>query len=160
MDILDHPRYKEKPILLFFEKYIEDLIGQLPSEKSDIIQSLNLNKVFSTEATQWQEVIRESLKLSDTLDFAILDRWLQLQEENDPTPAKDFATAFVDEYFAPDSQIDIWTEESFCDAVERIERHYQGEKPVINMDEIYQEFAAIREEMKAKQLEKNEEATA
>ena len=34
MNLQDHPRYGQNPIYIFFESYIQDIIGYLPKEKS------------------------------------------------------------------------------------------------------------------------------
>ena len=52
MSIQDHPRYGENPIYLFFEAYIQDVIGFLPKEKSESIQNMNIQKVFSSQASE------------------------------------------------------------------------------------------------------------
>jgi len=127
MDILEHPRYKDKPAILFFENFILDLIGQLEPERQEYLASLNLHKVFNTKATEWREVVREALQLSDTIEIAILDRWLRLQEANDPIAPLDFAMQFSDDYFADNSTVDVWDEATFCEAVSRIEKYYEGD---------------------------------
>ena len=124
LSIHDHPRYGENPIYLFFEAYIQDVIGYLPEEKSDSIQSINLQNVFGTEATEWHAVIEETLHLSGNIDTAILDLWYQNRDqfktesgEYDPVW---FSQIFTDEYMKDGSQVDVWPEGALEAAKERI----------------------------------------
>ena len=129
MSIQDHPRYGENPIYLFFEAYIQDVIGYLPKEKSDSIQSMNIQKIFGTQASEWHSVIEETLHLSDTIDTAILDLWYRNREqfkteggEYDPVW---FSQIFTDEYMKDGSQVDVWPEGALEAAMERI-KHAQS----------------------------------
>ena len=132
MDLLEHPRYKDRPMYLFFEKYITEVVGELPPEKSDIIQNMRLDEVFGVEAETWQDVVRQALRLSPTLDIAIVDRWFDYLEEaadagREPE-ADGFARQFVDAYFADNSDIDVWADGELDAAIERIKaRRTQNE---------------------------------
>jgi hypothetical protein len=124
MDITQHPRYQERPFLLFFEKYVLYVLDLLPEEKYKTIQSLNLGKLFSTKAQEWPAVIEEMLQLSETLSVAIWDEWLRYQDNveklrREVVPEK-FGELFADRYFAPESRIDQWTEKTLADAKQRI----------------------------------------
>lgn len=130
MSIHENPRYGENPIYLFFEAYIQDVIGHLPREKSDSIQNMNIQKVFGTKATEWHSVIEETLHLSNTIDIAILDLWYRHREyfktdagEYDPVW---FSQIFTDEYMKDGSQVDVWPEGALESAKERI-KHAQSE---------------------------------
>ncbi len=125
MDLKDHPRYKDKPVYLFFENLVLDIIGELSVEKRKVLDELNLQFIFGSKAHNWQEVIRETLQLSNTLDVAVLNEWYRnLDGELDAVyPARKFAEHFVDAYFAPDSTIDVWNEASLENARQRIEEH-------------------------------------
>ena len=109
---LEIPRYKENPIYLFFESYILDVIGHLPRERSEGIQSMNLQKVFKTAASEWHSVLRETLDLSPTIDIAILDLWYRNQDiaksQGLEYAPEHFAVNFADEYMKDGSQVDIW----------------------------------------------------
>lgn len=125
MSIQEHPRYGENPIYIFFEGYIQDVIGYLPKEKSDSFQSMNLHEVFNTEATEWHEVIIETLQLSETIDIAILDLWYRNREqfrseagEYDPVW---YSQIFTDEYMKEGSQVDVWPKGALEAAKQRIE---------------------------------------
>ncbi|WP_144202597.1 hypothetical protein [Shewanella sp. KCT] len=129
MSIQDHPRYGENPIYLFLEAYIQDVIGYLPKEKSDSIQSMNIQKIFNTQASEWHSVIEEILHLSSNIDVAILDLWYRNREhfksdsgECDPVW---FSQIFTDEYMKDDSQVDVWPEGALEAAKERI-KHAQS----------------------------------
>ena len=124
MSIQDHPRYGQNPIYLFFESYIQDVIGYLPKEKSESIQEMNIQKVFGTEATEWREVLKETLHLSDTIDIAILDLWYRNREhfktENGEYDPVWFSQIFTDEYMKEGSQVDVWPEGALEAAKRRI----------------------------------------
>ncbi|MDZ4401048.1 hypothetical protein [Prosthecobacter sp.] len=126
--VFDNPRYKENPIYLFFEDYILDVMGHLPSDKIDSIQAMNLQKIFSTQSSQWRDVIREVLHLSATIDIAILDLWIRNQSCYDDTNQGylAFAQDFTDRYMADDSKIDVWPDGALETAKERI-KQYQSQ---------------------------------
>jgi hypothetical protein len=129
MCIQDHPRYAENPIYLFFEAYIQDVIGFLSKENSDSIQGMNIEKVFGTQASEWHAVIEEALHLSSTIDTAILDLWYRNREqfktksgEYDPVW---FSQIFTDEYMKDGSQVDVWPKGALEAAKERV-KHAQS----------------------------------
>lgn len=126
VSIEDHPRYGENPIYLFFEAYIQDVIGFLPKEKSDSIQGMNIQNVFNTQASEWHEVIKETLHLSNSIDIAILDLWYRNREhfkaESGEYDSVWFSQIFTDEYMKDDSQVDVWPEGALEAAKERIRR--------------------------------------
>ena len=124
MELLQDARYQETPVYLFFEKYILNVIGKLSQDKIEILQQINLQQTFSTHSSEWKEVIREVLKLSSTIDIAILTFWYKRLEitqaqgiEIDPEM---FSKEFVDAYFEENSVIDVWTEKTLQSAKERI----------------------------------------
>ena len=110
--ILEHPRYGKQPINLLFEALVLDVIGCLPDAKRQTLQTMNLQKVFNTQASEWRQVLRETLHLSDTIEIAILDLWYRNREVSrkqgqdfDPVV---FSQEFADHYFAENSQVDVW----------------------------------------------------
>jgi hypothetical protein len=127
MNVLDHPRYKENPVYLFFENYILDIVGELPPEKSRIIQGMNIQKVFNTKSAEWHEALREALDLSNTIDVAILDLWYRNQEiansQGVMYSAQHFAMNFTDEYMKDESRVDVWLPGALDAAKERIASH-------------------------------------
>jgi len=129
MDLLQDPRYKDTPVYLFFEKYILNVIGELPSDKQDILQNINLQEIFSTHATNWRDVVREVLHLSSTIDIAIMYQWhLYREKKQDEADAATFSQQFVDDYFLENSNIDVWTEESLMQAKQFIQENQQLQK--------------------------------
>ena len=126
MSPLEHPRYKENPVYLIFECYIEDTIGHLPEKKSRAIQDMNLQKVFKTKSTAWKSVIRETLLLSDTIDIAIQDLWYQNRDDfMDNRGQFDtylFSQVFTNEFMEDGSTIDVWPPGALYAAKERISR--------------------------------------
>jgi hypothetical protein len=119
-----NPRYAKNPIAYFFESYILDVIGHLPPERSEKIQSINLQKVFNTGAREWREVVRETLHLSNTIDIAILDLWytnqdLAAQRRVAYTPLV-FAQDFSDKYQKDGSKVDVWPPGALASAQARI----------------------------------------
>lgn len=123
----DHPRYGENPIYLFFEDYILDVMGELPPEKSEKYQEMNLQSVFNAESSEWKEVIQETLNLSDTIEIAILDLWYRNREigrkEGMEYEPRQFAIDFTDHYMKDDSKVDVWEDDALQLAKERIVRH-------------------------------------
>jgi hypothetical protein len=114
--IFDQPRYAENPIYLFVEHLILDVIGHLPSTQD--ISDLDFQKLLGVEADSWQEAVRKSQQLSETIDMAILDLWYRNQHlYDDPWH---FAQEFVDHYYEEDSQVDVWGPGDLEAASERI----------------------------------------
>lgn len=132
MDLLTDPRYKDTPVFIFFENYVLDVIGKLPSDKQVLLEGLNLQKIFSTQADNWKDSVREALRLSSTIELAILHRWYLTVEANEQnnreTDPVQFSKEFVDAYFAENSPIDTWDEASLMDAKEFVQKHQMREK--------------------------------
>lgn len=126
MDLLQDPRYKDAPVYLFFEKYILNVIDCLAAEKQDILKNINLQEIFNTRSTNWQDVVCEVLHLSSTIDIAIMYQWhLYLEKMQDAAEEVDaikFSKQFVDDYFSENSDIDIWTDESLMQAKQYIQK--------------------------------------
>lgn len=127
--VFDNPRYKANPIYLFFEAYILDVIGKLPPEKSASIQAMNLQQTFSTKATEWRDILREVLHLSETIDIAILDLWIRNRTCYDDTNQGYYAYAqdFTDRFMADDSKVDVWPDGALSAAKERINQHQSND---------------------------------
>jgi hypothetical protein len=122
--IAEHPRYAKQPINLLFEAFVLDAIGQLPDAKRQSLQAMNLQNVFNTQASEWRDVLRETLHLSNTIDVAILDLWYRNRDalrkqgqEYDPVA---FSQDFADNYFADDSKVDVWPDGALDAAKKRI----------------------------------------
>jgi hypothetical protein len=120
MDLLDHPRYQDKPVLLFFEKFVLDIIGELEPKQRKILDELDLKKVFGTQSSQWRDVIAEVLHLSSTIQIAVLDEWYKYidvkEAQNERANATSFMTEFADAYFQDNSPIDVWPDEASLEA--------------------------------------------
>ena len=125
--------WKKKPktpktdmnINVFFKAFILDTLKELPTEKNDLIEKMNLDKIFSTDFNDWKKTIKKVLNLSDTIEIAIKDLWLRNSEisKNDGTElnADQFADLFIENYFVENSKVDIWENESdFNNAKNRI----------------------------------------
>ena len=103
-------------INVFFKAFILDTLKELPEEKNTMIEEMNLDKVFSTDFGNWKKTIKKVLNLSDTIEIAIKDLWLRNSEiaKNDGTElnADQFADLFIENYYAENSKVDIWENES------------------------------------------------
>jgi len=121
---LEHPRYKQNPIYLFFESFVLDTIGHLPDDRSRAIQAMNLQRVFKTSAVEWHAVLRETLHLSETIEIAILDLWYRNQDiargKGVTYSPEQFAVNFTDEYMKDGSQVDVWPPGALEAAKQRI----------------------------------------
>lgn len=127
--MIDEKRYEENPSFLFFEYYILNTIGLISKEKYDEINNLEINQMFGTEKKEWTEIVIEVFKLSNTIDFAILDLWFinraNLLKQNIEYSPLEYSINFVDEYYKKDSKIDKWTEESIKMAALRIKENIE-----------------------------------
>jgi hypothetical protein len=105
-------RYKNQPIKRLVDAYVLDVVGALPPAAEATLERMNLQRVFKTKASEWHQVLRETLGLSGTFDTAILDLWLRwgdaARAEGKPYPPEQFAAQFTDNYFVDGSQIDVW----------------------------------------------------
>jgi len=119
--ILDDPRYKEKPVLLLFELLVLDTIGQLTDVKRQGVEAMDVKAMLGTEAADWKSAVSESLKLSGTIDVAVLEEWYSAKEKEGDVDAEAFAQAFADGYFADNSQVDVWGEGELEAAKKHIE---------------------------------------
>jgi len=112
MSDTDTERYEEAPIKRFVDIYVMAVIGALPAEIRLEMDRLDLQSVFKTKASEWRQVLRETLALSETFDTAILDLWFRWTDaalaEEKVYPPEQFAAGFTDNYFAEDSKIDVW----------------------------------------------------
>ena len=121
--VLNLPRYKENPIYIFFEGYILDVIGKLPSEEASAFQEMGLQKVFKSKATEWRHIVQEVLGLSTTIDTAILDLWIRNSDcyFDNVEGYRAYAQDFTDNYMKEESKVDVWTPETLQAAEYRIQ---------------------------------------
>jgi hypothetical protein len=119
----------ERPMDFFFEFYIMEVIGALPAQSIAALDAFSAEHgdIFATG--DWRAEVRTSLNLSDTIDVAILDLWYRnsdtVREQGDKYHPWHFAINFADEYFADDSQVDVWADGALEAAKARIARHQQ-----------------------------------
>lgn len=110
------PQKTDMNINVFFKAFILDALKELPTEKNDMIEKMNLDKVFSTDFNDWKKTIKKVLNLSESIEIAIKDLWLRNSEivKNDRNElnADQFADLFIENYYAENSKIDIWEKES------------------------------------------------
>lgn len=111
---------------ILFENFVLSTLGQLPKEKEDTLNAMNLAGVFKLPAMDWQLAIKQVLQLSDTIEIAILDLWYENQEiasrqGREYHPAQ-FALDFTEQFFRADSRIDRWTADTLRRAQERIKQ--------------------------------------
>lgn len=118
---------EEKPMDFFFEFYIMDVVGVLPPETVDALDEFVMENAEAFEAGDWRSEVIIGFELSDTIDIAILDRWLQkggpARYEIDAYYPLRFATDFSEEYFSYEGDIDEWSDESLAAAKARIATH-------------------------------------
>lgn len=113
---------EKRPMDLFFEFYIVDVIGLLPAETVDAIDAFD--KKFPVFGGNWKNAVTKELHLSSTIDVAILDLWYR----NKAIAEKDrwsyhpwhFAMHFKENYLKRDSQVDIWNGDALAQAKARI----------------------------------------
>ena len=82
------------------------MIGFLPEEKSAGIQGMGLQKIFQTKASEWREVMREKMNLSQSIESEIVEFWEEQSEsfkdEDGEFDAVWFSRVFADRYLAVD----------------------------------------------------------
>lgn len=127
MSVFDTPRYKETPIKLFFENYVLHVLRLLPEDVSEQIQKLNLKEMMGTKSSNWYDAVPEILKLSKTMEVAIWDVWIANKDKYIAAQKdfRQFALDFTDRYMSPNSPIDVWTEESYKAAAQRVNTYIQ-----------------------------------
>lgn len=101
---------------VFFKSFILDTLRLLPIEKKRMIEGMNLDKVFSTDHGDRKKTTKEVLNLSDTIEVAIKYLWLRnsdiAKNNGNELNVDEFTNLFIENYYAEDSKIDIWENES------------------------------------------------
>ena len=133
MDPFDHPRFQNNPIAFFFEQYILDVIGELGYKQRQILDELNLNDLFNARAAHWRAVVEEKLRLSETFQIAILDKWYRCVDEAEGKELEpnmeEFIRKFGDSFFSQHSDVDVWADASALEAArERIKLSKMNQK--------------------------------
>jgi len=121
-DWLKEPRYRDNPLLMFFECLVLDVLGKLPDGDREWVECQDLWQVFDTEEADWREVLHEELDLSATIDTAIWHAWVRehghYYDTYDGHVA--FAQDFTDAYLDDDSDVDVWSGAQLARAVEEV----------------------------------------
>jgi hypothetical protein len=127
MTISEHPRYKDNPMNLVFELFIQDVIGHLPPDKLRTMEQLDLPRHLKTRATDWRGAVAEALHLSGTIRIAILDLWYRNQEiakqQGIEYDLVQFSMDFVDHFYEEGSRVDVWEGNALQAAKQRIAQH-------------------------------------
>lgn len=121
------PYYQEnRPIDYFFELYIVDVLDQLPLYTKNALSEFSHKHptFFKSTNGNWQNYVKQSLQLSETIDIAIWDLWIR----NSQVAERDgwvyhpwhYAQNFSDNYFIEGSKVDIWLGDSLQEAKKRI----------------------------------------
>jgi hypothetical protein len=110
------PQKTDMNIDVFFKAFILDTLKELPNEKNELIENMNLDKVFSTDFNDWKKTIKKVLNLSNTIEIAIKDLWLRNSEISKTTgnemTTEQFADLFIENYYTENSKVDVWENES------------------------------------------------
>jgi hypothetical protein len=120
---------EERPLDLFFELLIIDVLGYLPEQTKLAIEEFSNKHTRFFESTNgdWKEYVKKTLELSSTIEIAILDLWYRNSQN-----AKDsgweyqpwhYAMNFIDNYFAENSKVDIWEGNALEEAKRLIREH-------------------------------------
>ncbi len=119
---------EQKPADLFFEFFIIDTIGDLPTETLILIDEYFKENILTfKDKGEWRKAVKTWFRLSETIEIAILDLWYRHSEK-----AKSdgwhylpwhFAMNFIDEYFKEGSRIDFWPGNSYQEALARIAKY-------------------------------------
>ncbi len=115
----------DKAMDFFFEFYIMEAVGALPSETVEALDEFTRENAEAFETGDWRSEVHDGFGLSDTIDIAILDVWLQnsgpARQQVDASYPWDFAKDFSVEYFSNDGEIDEWADGELEAAKARIE---------------------------------------
>ena len=123
------------PMETLFANYVLSVIGHLPADKEAIAASIapKLKEALRTDASEWKAIVAESLRLSATIDDAILDLWYTHADlaaaAGKPLEPEAFAGIFVDRYSEEGSKVDVWTGDTLAKARERISTRRGGRTP-------------------------------
>ena len=127
------PYYRcERPADLLFEFYIVDVIGALPRSTDQAIVAFlaQLPALRTSTSGDWRRWVRETFRLSSTIDVAILDLWYR-NSANASTDGSSYhpwhyAKDFTQKYFAEGSRIDVWEGNALEEARKRVNAKHDG----------------------------------
>jgi hypothetical protein len=118
---------EQRPLDLFFEFFVVDVLGLLPEATQKALDQLTARHPTFFEATNgdWRAGVRKMLKLSETIDVAILDLWYRnrrtaLEQGWDYHPWH-YAKNFHQNYVAKGSRVDVWEGDALEQARARID---------------------------------------
>jgi hypothetical protein len=129
------PYYQEKrPLDLLFELYVVDVLDELPEDSQYAVSTfVQKNPAFFTAYEgDWRRTVEGTLALSETIEVAIWDLWIK----NRARAEKDgwtyhpwhFASNFLENYTAEGSQVDVWTDETLAQAIQRMQQEKRMRK--------------------------------
>ncbi len=111
-------------------QYILNELGELDSQEQQNLNELKLYKVFKRSEEDWTVTVKSALDLSSTIDIAIWHLWIKnsniAKQQNIEYTKADFALDFIDNYYAEDSKVDVWTAEQLKSAEELIKNYQNG----------------------------------
>ena len=120
---------QERPLDFFFEMYIVDILELLPDESLSALDefSKQFPDFFKDYDGDWRRYVKGQLKLSNTIDIAIWDLWIQnsnkaLEQGWDYHPWH-YAMNFSQEYYADGSKVDVWQGNALELAKKRIKEY-------------------------------------
>ena len=119
--------HDQRPLDLFFEFLVVDIVGVLPQETDTAIRQLVAKHptFFASAGGDWRSGVRLDLNLSATIDIAILDLWHRNSRKSEDDGWSyhpwHFAQDFLANYLADDSLVDVWEGDSLQQAKARIQ---------------------------------------
>ena len=122
---------EERPLDLFFELLIIDVLGYLPEKTESVIEEFSKKHPTFFEPTNgnWREYVIKTLELSNTINIAILDLWYRNSENAKNSDWEyhpwHYAMNFIENYFAEDSKVDVWEGNALEEAKQLI-REYEN----------------------------------
>ena len=112
---------------ILFQKFILNELGALSKDEYQKIDKLNLHTVYNRNKEEWPNTIVAALKLSNTIDITIWDLWIKniekAKKQNIAYSKEQFASEFVINYYAEDSQVDVWKAKDLKEAKTRIKAY-------------------------------------
>jgi len=121
------PYYQaRRPLDLFFEFFIVDVLGLLPEPTQKAIDELTAKHPSFFQGTNgdWRSGVRRALNLSETIDIAIQDLWYRnsqkAMEDGWVYHPWHYAQNFAENYVAEGSRVDVWEGDTLEQAKARI----------------------------------------
>jgi hypothetical protein len=127
------PYYQSKrPADLLFEFFVVDVLAALPEATERSISSFaaKLPAFFESAGGDWRRWVRETFRLSGTIEIAILDLWLRnsarAREDGWKYHPWHYARNFVEKYSEEGSEVDVWSGDALEQAKARIAAYRGG----------------------------------